>query len=123
MECTSPEPGRAEDPADNWAPVLIHTRHLGELLSIQTRVGLLLALVIVGGALLGRYAAGVEDLDVTMLVFLGVMVAGYQGLSWARARAYRDPTPSPATRAARDPGHRPATPAWSTASEVWRRPT
>ena len=95
---SSPKPGRAGDRVD--AQALTHARHLGERLTIHTWVGFLLAGTLVVGALVGRYGVGIEELDVTALVLLGVVVATYQGISWVLTKPLRRPGTSPAANVA-----------------------
>lgn len=78
--------------------MLTHARHLGERLTIHMWVGFLLAGTLIVGALIGRYGVGIEDLDVTALVLLGLVVATYQGLTWVLTRPLRSQPNSPSAQ-------------------------
>ncbi|MHC4861738.1 MAG: sensor histidine kinase, partial [Planctomycetota bacterium] len=68
---------------------LTHRRLLGTRLYLLTWVRLLFALTIAAGALFGRYALRVENLEVLPLLALALVVAGYNAVCWLVTRAYR----------------------------------
>ena len=69
--------------------LLTHRRLLGERVYVHTLVGLSVSVVIIVGALVARYAVGIEELDVTALVILGASIAVYDTLAYFSIRAYR----------------------------------
>ena len=78
---------RGGEPLRTHAPLLTHHRRLGERFRVHLIVRAGLALLMIAAALVGRYVVGIEDLAVGPLVFLGLVVAAYDGVAWLLTRA------------------------------------
>ncbi len=79
---------RGGDPLHTQGPVLTHHRRLGERFRVHLIVRAGLALLLVLAALVGRYVARIEGLDVTALVTLGLVMAAYDTLAWLFTRRW-----------------------------------
>jgi signal transduction histidine kinase len=80
-------------------PPLTHRDYLGQRLFLHTRVRLLFALLIALGALFAKYLLGVRDLDLSGLLVLAAVVAGYNAVAWSIGRSLRRPEVVPADHA------------------------
>jgi signal transduction histidine kinase len=74
---------------------LTHMRHLGRRVVFQTWIGFFVAGALIGGALIGRHVANIQDLDTTALILLGLVVAAYKAAGWLMARGHTAPDQPP----------------------------
>lgn len=65
---------------------------LGARLYLHTKVRVVAALLLVAGALIGRYAVGMTDLDVQALVGLAAIMLVYNLIAWILIRRFRSPS-------------------------------
>lgn len=85
----------AGDQDDSARLPLTHMRHLGRRVVFQTWIGFFVAGALIVGALIGRHVAGIEDLDTTALIFLGLVIATYKAAGWFMARGHTAPDQPP----------------------------
>jgi signal transduction histidine kinase len=88
-------PTEPDPPVPGTRKIPIHRQLLGSGLYLHTIVRLLVALGIVGGSLIARHIVGIENLDVGMLVALGVAIMAYDAATFALVRPYRERQDSP----------------------------
>ncbi|MDJ0521347.1 MAG: HAMP domain-containing sensor histidine kinase [Planctomycetota bacterium] len=74
---------------------LTHMRFLGRRVVLQTWIGFFVAGALIIGALIGRHVAGIEDLDTTALILMGVVVAIYKTAGGLIARGHAEPDQPP----------------------------
>jgi signal transduction histidine kinase len=79
--------GDATRPEPRGLP-LTHNLRLGDRFTIHALVRAGLALAIIVGAVVGRTIVGIEDLDVTALFVLGLVMLAYDFLAFRRMRPY-----------------------------------
>ncbi len=65
---------------------------LGARLYLHTKVRVVAALLLVAGALFGRYALGMENLDVQALASLAGIILLYDLIVWILIRRFRSPS-------------------------------